>query len=149
MAFVCCGIKYSKNDPQTYWCIDTFINKPVQKKSVGQQKVVKEVVDTLTCKKNGCIKVNITRYGKFRGYNKLLEIENLSGHQAVEYLQKTINSREKQPLVCPVKNIPQAKNIDLCYGKVINSTTQKARYLNEKGFADNNKIVNECITFKI
>lgn len=144
MCFVCCGVKYSKNNPDTYWCIDTYLNKPVQKKSINNQKVIKEVVEALTCKKNGCIQVRITRYGKFRGFNKLLEIENLCGQNAVDYLQKTIKIRDKQPVTCPVKSIPYSRHIDLCYGKVINSTTQKARYLNEQGWADDKKIRNAC-----
>lgn len=144
MSFVCCGVKYSKNDPETYWCIDTDINKPVQKKYVGNDRVIKEVVDSLTCKKNGCLKVNITRYGKFRGKRKLLEIERLSGEASAKYLQETADVRERQPLSCPMQNVPFSKYIDFKYGKVLDSTTQRARYLNETDWADEKKYKSEC-----
>lgn len=148
MAFVCCGVKYSKNDPETYWCIDTDINKSVQKKYVGSDRVIKEVIDSLTCKKNGCLKVKIFRYGKFRGKNKLLETECLSGDEAFNYLEDTANVRERQPLSCPIQSVPFSKHIDFKYGKVLNSTTQRARYLNEQDWADDKKIVNECKIIK-
>lgn len=31
MSILCCGVKYSKNDADTYWCFDTDIIKPVTK----------------------------------------------------------------------------------------------------------------------
>lgn len=148
MSFVCCGVKYSKNDPETYWCIDTDINKPVQKKYVGNDRVIKEVIDSLTCKKNGCLKVKIFRYGKLRGKKKLLETECLSGAEAFNYLEATASVRERQPLSCPIQSVPFSKHIDFKYGKVLNSITQRARYLNEQDWADDKKIVNECKTIK-
>lgn len=140
MSFICCGIKYSKNDPDTYWCIDTDINKPVQKKYVGNDRVVKEVVDSLTCKKNGCLKVKITRYGILRGRKKILEVESLSGRNAFDYLEATANVRERQPLACPMQSVPFSKYIDYCYGKVLSPTTQRARYLNEQDWASKDVI---------
>lgn len=144
VSFVCCGIKYSKNDIETYWCIDTDINKPVQKKFVGNNRVVREVVDSLTCKKNGCLKVKIFRYGIFRGKRKLLETECLSGLKASEYLQATEKVRIRQPLACPIQSVPYSKYIDYAYGKVLDSTTQRARYLNEQDWASKDKIKSEC-----
>lgn len=141
MSFLCCGVKYSKNDPETYWCIDTDINKPVQKKFIGNERVVKEIVDSLTCKKNGCLKVQIRRYGNLRGKNKLLEIEELSGKKAFNYLEQTSKIRQRQPLNCPVQKIPYAKHIDFVYGKVVDATTQRKRYLNETDWADD-KLIN-------
>lgn len=140
MSFICCGVKYSKNDPETYWCIETDINKPIQKKYVENHRVIKEVVDSLTCKKNGCLKVKISRYGILKGKKKLLEEENLSGKKATAYLQETINVRQRQPVICPMQNVPMKKKNDFKYGKVIDSTTQRIRYLNEQGWADKDKI---------
>ena len=134
MSIVCCGVKYSKNDPNTYWCIETDINSPVQKKYVEKEKVAKEVVDTLVCKKCGAQVVIINRYSKLKNSFKLLEKERLSGKKAKEYLNKTINVRKRQKMSCPIKKVPYAKHIDLCYGKAINDTTQRARYVNDLGW---------------
>ena len=120
------------------------MDKRGKKKYVGNDRVIKEVVDSLTCKKNGCLKVNITRYGKFRGKRKLLEIERLSGEAAAKYLQETADVRERQPLSCPMQNVPFSKYIDFKYGKVLDSTTQRARYLNETDWADEKKYKSEC-----
>ena len=140
MSFLCCGVKYSKNDPETYWCIETDINKPVQKKYVENHRVIKEIVDILTCKKNGCLKVKISRYGTFKGKKKLLEVENLSSKKAAIYIQETFNVRQRQPIVCPIQNVPIRKNNDFKYGKVIDSETQRARYLSEQDWASDYKI---------
>lgn len=132
MSIVCCGVKYSKSDPETYWCFDTDILKPIQKKYVGNDRVHKEVVDSLTCKKCGCLIVTITRYGKFKGHKKRLEIEKLKGLDAVEYLNKTSEFRVRQPLTCPIQGVPFSRNIDICYGKVIAPDKQRPRYVNEQ-----------------
>ena len=73
MAFLCCGVKYSKNDPDTYWCIDTDVLEKPTKKTIKNLKVLKEKVEILTCKKNGCTKIQIFRYGHFKGKLQLLE----------------------------------------------------------------------------
>ena len=147
MSFLCCGVKYSKNDIETYWCIETDITNPIQKKYVGNDRVFKEVVDTLTCKKNGCLKVNITRYGKIKGRKKILEVEKLSGKKAFEYLSETANVRISQPQICPMQKVPIKKKNDFKYGQVIDSTTQRARYLNEQDWASKEKIKSECNYF--
>ena len=147
MPFYCCGLKYSKNDPETYWCIDTYINKPVQKKYVGNKRVLKEVIDCLTCKKNGCLKIQIIRYGTFKGKKIQLEKEELSGKNAAQYLADTVNSRQKQEPVCPIKNVPIKKKNDFVFGKVINSTSQRARFLNEQGWASKDKIKADLKTY--
>ena len=149
MSFYCCGVKYSKNDPDTYWCIDTYINQPIQKKVVNNKKVSKEIVEVLTCKKNGCTKVQVKRYGKINGSENILEVEEFSRKKAARYLENTINIRVKQPSVCPSKKIPYAKKNDFKYGKAINSFTQRIRYLNEQGWASDKKIVAEVKTYKI
>lgn len=149
MSFYCCGLKYSKNDPETYWCIDTYLNKIIQKKYIEKKKVLKEVVDCLTCKKNGCIKIQIFRYGTEKGKNILLEKEELSGKKASKYLADTISIREKQNQICPTKTVPIRKNNDFKYGKVLNSTTQRIRFLNEQGWAEKEKIHSPVKTYFI
>ncbi len=148
MSIVCCGVKYSKNDPETYWCIDTDVNRPIQKKYVGSDRVIKEIVDSYTCKKCGGLIVTITRYGTLRGRKKLLERERLSGIEATNYLTATANVRERQPLSCPIQSVPYSKYVDFRYGKIIDSTTQRPRYLNECDWAGD-KIKNECKTYQI
>lgn len=133
MPFLCCGVKYSKNDPDTYWCIDTdIINKPT-KKTVNNKRVIKEVVETLTCKKNGCLKIQISRFGHFQGKLKKIETEELKGKKATEFLEATSNIRIRQPLKAPMVNIPRTSKNDFVYGKAIGKETQRIRYLNEQG----------------
>ena len=111
MSFLCCGVKYSKNDPETYWCIDTYlINK----------RTGKEIVDVLTCKKNGCLKVQISKYDKNK---KLIEKQELKGNKAEKYLADTVKIRVKQPLICPIQKVAARTKNDFKYGKVIDSTT--------------------------
>ena len=145
MPIVCCGVKYSKNDPETYWAIDTDINKPIQKKYVGSDRVVKEVVDSYTCIKCGCLIVTVTRYGLLRGHKKILEKEILKGTAATDYLQATAKVRERQPLSCPIQSVPFSKYIDYQYGKVLSPTTQRARYLNEQDWASKDVIKSNII----
>lgn len=143
MPFLCCGVKYSKNDPDTYWCIDTYIiNAPI-KKLVNNRRVIKEVVDVLTCKKNGCVKIQISRYGHVKGIKKRLELEELKGKKAQDYLEATSKTRIKQPTRAPLINIPQGSKSDFVYGKVIDGMTQRIRYLNEQGWASSELIKSE------
>ncbi len=141
MSFLCCGVKYSKNDPETYWCIDTDIIKPALKKYVGNHRDLYEIVDTLTCKKNGCIKVQVHRYGMIKGKKQRLETIEKKGQWAVEYLKETSSVRQRQDTKCPIVNIPSSSKNDFVYGKVMNSTTQRIRYLNEQGFASDEKLI--------
>lgn len=79
MAFVCCGVKQSLSDPETYLYIELDLIKKFTKKEVKGQKVAKETVETLTCIKNHCRKVQIKRYGaaKLTGRKKILEVIEL------------------------------------------------------------------------
>lgn len=149
MSVICCGVKYSKNDPKTYWCIETDLLKPVQKKYVNNDRVVREVVDSYTCKKCGCLIVIVTRYGVLRGRKKLLEKEKFTGVKAFEYLETTAKVREPQPMSCPLQPVPFSKYIDFRYGKVLDSETQRARYLNEQDWASNEKIKAICKVTKL
>ena len=164
--FVCCGVKYSKRDPSTYIYISSFDVSPVTKKYVNlninnqSKKIVvkKELVDVLNCIKNGCTKIKIKRYGIFKGRYQLLEVEDMKNnirtgvfdlttkkeiikHPANEFLEKTKNIRTRLPQICPLKRVPYSKHIPLSYGKVLSSTTQRARYINEQGWQNNSKVI--------
>ena len=82
------------------------------------------------------------------GKRKLLERERLSGLMATDYLEATAKVRERQPLSCPMQSVPYAKYVDFRYGKVLDSTTQRPRFLNEQDWAGE-KIKNKCKTYKI
>lgn len=140
MPFLCCGVKYSKNDPDTYWCIDTDILEKPTKKNFKNLRVIKETVDVLTCKKNGCVKIQISRYGRLKGKLQRIELEELKGKKAQDYLEQTSKIRIKQPARVPMINIPQGNKSDFVYGKVIDGTTQRIRYLNEQGWASSEVI---------
>lgn len=135
MSFLCCGVKYSKDDPETYWCIDTDILQKPTKKTIKNLKVIKETVDILTCKKNGCTKIQISRYGHVKGKIKRIDLEERKGKWAFEYLEETSSFRIRQKTRVPLVNIPQSSRNDFVYGKTINGTTQRVRYLNEQGWA--------------
>jgi hypothetical protein len=136
--FICCGVKYSKIDPETYWCIETDLikNYAFTKKDVNSVKIYKEIVETLVCKKHGCIQVHIKRYGKLRGRYKILEIEKLSGNEAAQFIIETEKIRIRQPQICPFKTVPFVKNLDLCYGKTITPVQQRRRYANDKDWSN-------------
>lgn len=140
MPFLCCGVKYSKNDPDTYWCIDTYLIKEPIIKSVKNKRIIKEIIDVLTCKKNGCVKIQISRYARIQGVTKRIELEEIKGKKAQEYLEKTSKIRVKQPPVIPTVNIPKSTRNDFVYGKTIDGETQRKRYVNEQGWASNEVI---------
>jgi nucleoid DNA-binding protein len=143
LSFFCCGIKYSTNDPDTYWCIDTDILTQPTKKNVDNKKIVKEICETLTCKKNGCLKIQISRFANFKGKLKKIEVEELKGHKAFCYLEKTSKIRIRQPQKSPMVFIPQASKNDFVYGKAIGKEAQKIRYLNEQGWASDKKLISK------
>ena len=84
--------------------------------------------------------------GKF----KILEVERFSGNEALEFLKATESIRVHVPQIEPVKAIPTAKNIDICFGKVIDSETQRARYLNDKDWQQGSENIHvPCAVTKI
>lgn len=148
MKFHCCGLDYSTNDPETYWCIETYNMKQPSLKKIGMYKVDKEIVYALFCKKNHCCQVKIIRYGNIDGISKILEIKKLNKVNSQSFLERTKDMRIRQPQCCPIKSVPTAKNIPWVYGKTIDAHTQVARYLDESGNRDvfkNNKWVPEII----
>ena len=163
MSFLCCGIKYSKSDIETFQSIETDLIRDFTKKKIGKSKVVKQVVETLLCKKCYYIKVHNKFFGRAaNGKLKILEVEKLQDNihtgktdpktgeeiilnAATDFLMQTEKIRIRQPQKEPVKRIPFAKNIDLCYGKILDSYTQRARYINEQDWGHNSeKIHSEC-----
>ena len=147
MSFLCCGVKYSKNDTETFYCIETDIIRNFTRKKVGQNKVVKQIIETLYCKKNGCVKLHNKLFGRNKnGTLKILAVEKLNGETALQFLKDTEKIRIRQPQKEPFKVVPYAKNIDLCYGKVINNETQRERYLNELAWGHNSQNIHtECV----
>ena len=110
--------------------MDLVKNYGFTKKNVNGDKVQKEVIETLVCKKHGCMQVHIKRYGKLRGRFKILEMEKLSGNEAVLFLSETEKIRIRQPQICPLKNVPYAKHLPAVYLEIIkqNPESDIARY---------------------
>lgn len=148
MRMICCGVVYSTQDPSTYWCIQKYIIKDLIKPFVGIDRVSREVVYTLLCKKNACTKLEILRYGT-SDEKHLLEREALSGKKAMSFLRKTAAIRVAQQQKCPVQVVPTSKRIPYVYGRAINSQTQRIRYLNEEGWAPGGVMHCPITTYKL
>ena len=133
MRFYCCGLLYSTDDPETYWCIEKYVMKRPSLKYFDGKKITKEIVYTLSCKKNDCCKVKILRYYEENGIDKPLKIKNLSKENAKKFLERTKTMRIRQPQCCTIKKVQNAKNIPWVYGKALDGETQVARYLDESG----------------
>lgn len=146
MPIICCGVKYSKNDPDTYWCFESWCNTTPAKKTVKNERVRHEHIDSIVCKKCGALVIQINRYSNFHGFKKLIEKERLTGKNAFDFLEKTKKTRVHVKNPYPIQNAPYAKNIDFVYGKVTSPITQRKRYLNEQGWADGEVIKNECVS---
>ena len=130
MTFLCCGLIYKKNDINTYWCIDTYLMKPILKKFVGTDRIFKELVEACICKKCGCQHVKIKRYGRAaNGKIKLVETEILHGDAAdlflLEYSKYLILQEQK----CPYPLIASAATIPFVYGHTIAPNEQRAKYI--------------------
>lgn len=151
MSFLCCGVKYSKNNIETYQFIETDLIRNFTKKKIRETKVVKQVVETLYCNKNGCVKVHNKFFGRSaNGKFKILEVERFNDVEAIEFLNSTEKIRIRQPQKEPTVHVPYAKNIDLCYGKILDNYTQRARYINEQGWGHNSeKIHSDCKIEKV
>jgi hypothetical protein len=145
MPFYCdvCGLTFKKSDPETYWCIETDLVKPVQERYIGEDKVYKQVVEMLVCKKCGCMKVQVQFVGKFKGKKKLLRIDRYEEAAALEYLNATEKVRHRQPQIFPFKKVPYSKRIPFVYGKAISPTKQRGRFINEQGWSGKKVYDNE------
>ena len=133
MKIYCCGLVYSTQDPETYWCIETYhLKKPVDN-IIGGKRVFKQIIYALCCKKNGCCKIEIHSYTKENGRLKLLYTLSIKGRGAISFLERTKDMRIRQPQCCPLKTYQYSKKIPWVYGKTLNSTTQVVRYIDESG----------------
>ena len=133
MKFYCCGLVYSTDDPDTYWCIDTYNMKQPSIDIIGGKKIAKEIIYTLMCKKNGCFKVDVYRYYDDFGVLKVLETRHLKGKDARKFMESTKDMRIRQPQCCPIKKVRYSKNIPWVYGKTVDNNTQVVRYMDESG----------------
>ncbi len=136
MKFCCCGVAYSTGDPETFWCIETYIMKKPEKIVFDGKKIFKEIVYTLFCKKNGCSKLEIHRFVEEDEELCLVEKERLKGQKARAYLERTKNMRIKIPQCCPLKSVTHSKNIPWVYGKAIDGERQVPRFFDESGNRD-------------
>lgn len=128
MAFLCCGQKYKKTDIETYWCIETYKMKPVQKKFVGDDRIFSEVVETCICKKCGCQHLQIKRFGKKNGRKKLVEVEELKAEKADLFLLEKQKYLQIQPQICPSPLIASATSLPFVYGYAIAADKQRVKY---------------------
>jgi len=129
----CCGLVYSTQDPDTYWCIETYNLKQPLDKVIDGKKVCKQVVYVLCCKIHGCTKLEIHSYTKENGVLMLICKQSIKGAGAMSFLEKTKDVRIRLPQICPYSKIRYGKKIPWVYGKVVNSTTQIVRYFDESG----------------
>lgn len=135
MKFYCCGLVYSTQDPETYWCIETYhLKKPVDD-IIGGKRIAKQIVYTLCCKKHGCLKLELHSYEKDKttGALKLVMTQAIKGQGARVFLERTKDMRIRQPQCCPLRPVAGAKKIPWVYGKATGKDTQVARYVDESG----------------
>lgn len=141
MNFFCCGVKYSTNDPQTYFNIEKYRTKKVLKKFVGNKKVQHEEIYFIHCKKNDCIKTYIRRYSTPASTRQSLIEEEIINKKktSLQFKSEQLKNLDYVSITAPVYRLaPQSKTVPFVYGKVEGSTTQRRRYLNETGYADYN-----------
>ncbi len=135
MKFYCCGLVYSTQDPETYWCIETYhLKKPVDD-IIGDKRIVKQIVYTLCCKKHGCLKLELHSYerDKTNGALKLVMTQSIKGKGALTFLERTKDMRIRQPQCCPLKPVLGATTIPWVYGKSAGKEKQVVRYFDESG----------------
>lgn len=129
MAFLCCGLNYKKNDIETYWCIETYLMKPVQKKYVDDVRIFSEVVETCICKKCGCQHLLIKRFGRAaNGKKKLVETERMTGEAADLFILEKQKYLQLQEQKCPMPLIASATSLPYVYGFAIAPDKQRAKY---------------------
>ena len=135
MKFYCCGLVYSTQDPETYWCIETYhLKKPVDD-IIGGKRIVKQIIYTLCCKKHGCLKLELHSYEKDKktGALKLVMTQAIKGEGARVFLERTKDMRIRQPQCCPIKPVTGSTTIPWVYGKPIGRERQVVRYFDESG----------------
>ena len=135
MKFYCCGLVYSTQDPETYWCIETYHLKKTVDDIIGGKRIVKQIIYTLCCKKHGCLKLEIHSYEKDKttGALKLVMTQAIKGEGAKVFLERTKDMRIRQPQCCPLRPVSGATTIPWVYGKSAGKDKQVVRYLDESG----------------
>ena len=134
MKFYCCGLVYSTQDPETYWCIETYhLKKPVDD-IIGGKRIVKQIIYTLCCKKHGCLKLELHSYEKDKktGALKLVMTQAIKGEGARVFLERTKDMRIRQPQCCPIKPVTGSTTIPWVYGSA-GKEKQVVRYFDESG----------------
>lgn len=112
---------------------ESYIPREFIKKRIDDKPIIKEMVQSLTCKKNGCIKVKITRYylDEKNKNKKIGNDEEFKGNEAYFYIDAimrlNIGKRLKQRN--PLKAIPSATKIPPIFPEAISKTEQKLMYL--------------------
>ena len=135
MKFYCCGLVYSTQDPETYWCIETYhLKKPVDD-IIGGKRIVKQIIYTLCCKKHGCLKLELHSYEKDKktGALKLVMTQAIKGEGARVFLERKKDMRIRQPQCCPIKPVTGSTTIPWVYGKSAGKEKQVVRYFDESG----------------
>lgn len=106
---------------------DYFIQR--KKQSFNYVEIYK-----LNCNKkrdinNPCRKIKILYY-KIQGKEKhLVDEQGLSGDEVDTFLEATKTYRLNEPVLCPVKNIPNCRVIPWTYPEATSSTTAGIKYL--------------------
>lgn len=126
--FKCCNIVYKKSDVETYWCIETYIRKPFEKRFINNQRIFSEVVESCICKKCGFQLVQIKRFGRKNGRKSLVEVEELRGEKADLFLLENKNNLKRQEQICPMPLIASATTMPSVFGYAIAPNRQRARY---------------------
>ena len=152
MKIYCCGLVYSTQDPNTFWCIETYnLKKPIDN-IIGGKRVYKQVLYTLCCKVHGCTKLELHSYTKENGVLKRICTQSIKGAGAITFLERTKDLRVKLPQVYPYSKVQYGKKIPWVYGKTINSNTQVVRYIDESGNRQvfkGNKLCSEIIKAEV
>ena len=100
----------------------------------------------MLCKKCYCIKVHNKFFGRAaNGKLKILSVERLQDNIHTGKIDPKTGKEIILNAATVFLKIPFAKDIDLCYGKIIDNYTQRARYINEQGWGHNSeKIHSDC-----
>ena len=133
----CCGSSHSTTSDD-YFKIDRYILKPVIKaKSDSGKRIVAEIIYVAICDNCNQYVIDIKRYTlNGRGKKVLEEVETLRGLKAYEYYFRTAKNRIEYPIPSPfISEKPHSKTIPFIYGKVLTSTEQIPRYIDESADA--------------
>ena len=147
MNFICCNVKYSTCDPETYMYIKRYKLSRPSKKSVKNKNVLREIVYVLDCFKCsdsfGGKKIQIRRFGKVDNKSIELERKDLSGKYAKRYLRDNEKFMIEMPQLTPFKKYHVfTKYIPMTYVQHIKTLSNgieidiaRKRYINNVDYA--------------